>query len=104
MMLNAFVKLAGKFPELRNEISMLLQIQTEHFNPDIQQRSVEYLALLNTQQHIISAVLQKCPPYTDDLKNNNPLLRKLYQLKLGNMKDQLEQVSAKQLQRPNSDP
>lgn len=47
MMLNAFVKLAVKFPELKDQVQMICLLSSEHYDPDVQQRGVEYNVLLD---------------------------------------------------------
>lgn len=47
MLFNAYIKLAHVFPELENEVQSVLEIHTDHVNPDLQQRAVEYLTLLS---------------------------------------------------------
>lgn len=47
MMLSAFVKLAVKFPELKDQVQMICLVSSEHYDPDVQQRGVEYNILLD---------------------------------------------------------
>ena len=87
MLLNAYVKLAVNFPDLKDEIISVLEINSEHWDPDIQQRAVEYLQLLKEGGPIDPAytayVLAKMPAYSEDIQNNNPLLKRIYALKAG---------------------
>jgi len=87
MLLNAYVKLAVNFPELKDEITSVLEINSEHWDPDIQQRAVEYSQLLKEGGPIDPAytayVLAKMPAYSEDIQNNNPLLKRIYALKAG---------------------
>ena len=46
MIFNAYIKLAHVFPELENDVQSVLELYTDHVNPDIQQRAVEYLTLM----------------------------------------------------------
>lgn len=46
MLLNAFVKLGFKYVDLRDQAMMICSVSGEHFDPDVQQRGVEYYALL----------------------------------------------------------
>jgi len=87
MLLNAYVKLAVNFPDLKDEIISVLEINSEHWDPDIQQRAVEYSQLLKEGGPIDPAytayVLAKMPAYSEDIQNNNPLLKRIYALKAG---------------------
>lgn len=55
----------------------------EHFDPDVQQRGVEYFQLLLEEDKVINSVLAKMPPYSESVQANNPLLKRIYNLKLG---------------------
>eukprot|EP01017_Pseudomicrothorax_dubius_P025065 TRINITY_DN2672_c0_g2_i1.p1 TRINITY_DN2672_c0_g2~~TRINITY_DN2672_c0_g2_i1.p1 ORF type:complete len:717 (+),score=215.11 TRINITY_DN2672_c0_g2_i1:67-2217(+) len=92
MILTAFVKMSHTFPELKMEVQNILEVHTEHWDPDLQQRAVEYLNLLKDEEDIEAArttVLEKMPAYTEDIQSNNPLLRRIYALKMGGkVKDQ----------------
>lgn len=87
MLLNAFVKLGFKYVDLRDQAMMICSVSGEHFDPDVQQRGVEYYALLLEDDSIQQKVLMKMPPYSESVQSNNVLLRRIYQLKLGSKKD-----------------
>jgi AP-2 complex subunit alpha len=82
MLLNAFVKLASKYAELRDQVQMIFMVSAEHFDPDLQQRGIEYNSLLQEAQDIQNKVFEKQPPYSEDIQNNNPLIKRIYKLKL----------------------
>ena len=89
MLLNSYVKLANTFPELRDEILSAFEISAEHWDPDIQQRAVEYLTILKDDpqvEPIKAYVLQKMPPYSNEIQSNNSLIQRIYALKTGNTK------------------
>jgi hypothetical protein len=47
MMLNALSKLAVKYDVLKEEVQMICHLFTEHWDPDVQQHGVEFLALFS---------------------------------------------------------
>jgi hypothetical protein len=63
----------------------IFEINCEHWDPDIQQRAIEYLALLKSDSfgQIRAYSLDKMPPYSEEIQANNPLLRKIISLKQG---------------------
>ena len=83
ILLSAYMKLANKYEDLNDEIQGLFQLQGEHFDPDIQQRSVEYLTMSFESDDIRNQILAKTPPFSEEIQNNNPLLKRIYQLKIG---------------------
>ena len=92
MLLNSYVKLAHVFPELESEVQSVLEIHTDNVDPDLQQRAIEYLALLEDDDEVIKArklALKKMPCFSEKIQANNPLLKKILALKLGkDMKDE----------------
>lgn len=56
MILNSFAKLATQFPDLRDQVQMVFMVSSEHFDPDLQQRGVEYNALLDESEDITKNV------------------------------------------------
>lgn len=42
MLLNAFAKLGIKFEQLADQVQMTCLMSSEHYDPDVQQRGVEY--------------------------------------------------------------
>ncbi|CAD8166956.1 unnamed protein product [Paramecium octaurelia] len=87
MLLNAFVKLACKYPELRDQAIMICQIAGEHFDPDIQQRGIEYFSLLMEDDKLLNQIVVKMPPYSELVQQNNPLTKRIYVMVL-NPKEQ----------------
>lgn len=65
MMLNAFFKLAIKYESLREEVQMICHLCTEHWDPDVQQRGVEFLALFNQDQTTQAKIIAQNPVFTE---------------------------------------
>lgn len=65
MMLNALFKLAMKYEPLREEVQMICHLCTEHWDPDVQQRGVEFLALFNQDPAIQAKVIAQNPVFTE---------------------------------------
>lgn len=99
MLLTSFVKLGNIFPDLRDTVQGILEIHAEHWDPDLQQRAVEYLQLMKDEKDLDEVrenVLQKMPCYSENIQENNPLLKRIYLLKMGtNAKDSSLSVEAK---------
>lgn len=76
MMLNALSKLAVKYEVLKEEVQMLCHLCSEHWNPDVQQRGVEFLALFNQEQAIQAKVVSLNPVFTEEQQQSNPLIKK----------------------------
>ena len=49
MMLNTFAKLGVKYDSLREQVQMVCHMSSEHWDPDVQQRGVEFIALFNQE-------------------------------------------------------
>lgn len=81
MMLNAFVKLAVKFPELKDQVQMICLLSSEHYDPDVQQRGVEYNVLLDEGEDVKRKVLSRITPYSSDQQHINPLLKRFAEIK-----------------------
>ncbi len=64
-------------------------MNSAHFDPDIQQRSIEYNFILSddVSKEISQAVFAKQTPFSDEIQQNNPLLKRIYKLKLGEAKE-----------------
>ncbi|CAK81492.1 unnamed protein product (macronuclear) [Paramecium tetraurelia] len=75
MLLNDFVKLARKYPELRDQAIMICQIDGEHFDPDIQQRGIEYFSLLMEDDKLLIKQLLKYLPIQNKFNKIIPLQR-----------------------------
>lgn len=76
MMLNAFSKLAIKYDTLKDEVQMLCHMCSEHWNADVQQRGVEFLALFNQDINLQAKVVSLNPVFTEEQQASNPLLKK----------------------------
>ena len=86
MVLNAYVKLATRFPVLLDQVVAFMEQFREHWDPDLQQRALEYIDLLKEEDETREArnhCLQPMPTYSEDIQQNNPLIRKIYALKMG---------------------
>ena len=86
MLLNAYVKLATQFDELKFEIQTLFEVNSQHWDPDIQQRAVEYQQLLKddpngNMDRVRKHALEPIPTYSEEIQANNILLRKMYAIK-----------------------
>ena len=82
ILLTAYIKLVNKYEDLLDEIQAVFQLQGEHFDPDIQQRAVEYLQISQEESEIRNQILAKIPPFSEEIQNNNPLMKRICQLKL----------------------
>lgn len=82
ILLSSYIKLAHKYDDLIDEVQSILQLQGEHFDPDIQQRAVEYLQISLEDTDLRNQILAKMPPFSEDIQNNNPLMKRICQLKL----------------------
>ena len=65
MMLNAFAKLGVKYDALREQVQMVCHMSSEHWDPDVQQRGVEFIALFNQDEAIQKKVLSANPAFTE---------------------------------------
>ncbi|EGR33264.1 hypothetical protein IMG5_057290 [Ichthyophthirius multifiliis] len=99
MLLNAYAKLAARYPNLSGIIQSIFETASEHFDPDLQQRGVEYNALLQQSQQIQQLVYSKQPPYSVDIQGDNPLIKRIYKLKMGSKKEQQDPTVALENQR-----
>jgi AP-2 complex subunit alpha len=64
MLLNAFVKLGVKYATLTDQVQMLCLMSSEHYDPDVQQRGVEFNQLLGEDETIRRKILTRNPPYS----------------------------------------
>ncbi len=64
---------------------MLCHLCSEHWNPDVQQRGVEFLALFSQEHSIQVKVVSANPVFTEEQQQSNPLVKKF--VKNGKMKD-----------------
>lgn len=62
----------------------LFEVNSEHWDPDIQQRAIEYLTLLKDDPQVNQVrnyALEPMPTYSSSIQEDNILLRKIYTLK-----------------------
>ena len=64
-MLNAFAKLGIKYEELREQAEMVFHMSSGHWDPDVQQRAIEFLALLDKSPEIQKRILSINPAFTE---------------------------------------
>lgn len=55
---------------------MICHLSSGHWDPDVQQRGVEYLVLLDNTADIQKKILSLNPAFTEEQQQSNPLLRK----------------------------
>ncbi len=94
MMLNAFAKLAVKYEDLKSEVQMVCHLCSEHWDPDVQQRGIEYIALFDESEEIQKKVLAQNPVFTEEQQQANPLLKK-FSKKSSSAKPQTDSVPTK---------
>ena len=76
MMLNALAKLGVKYEPLREQVMMAFHMSSEHWDPDVQQRGIEFKTLFAEDIAITKKVLAQNPAYTEEQEQSNPLLKK----------------------------
>lgn len=76
MMLNAFTKLAIKYDFLKEQVEMICHMSSGHWDPDVQQRGVEFLVLLEKDPELQKKVVALNPAFTEEQQMSNPLLKK----------------------------
>jgi hypothetical protein len=81
MMLNSLSKLAIKYDSLKDEVQMLCHLCSEHWNPDVQQRGVEFLALFNQDLAFQAKVVSPNPVFSEEQQQSNPLLIKFAKMR-----------------------
>lgn len=74
IIISALAKIGAKYPPGRQSIIEFLQTLKTSTNLEIQQRSIEYEALLNAPQQVIQAVFKPIPPFE---QKKSSLLRKV---------------------------
>jgi len=65
MMLNGFAKLGVKYDSLKEQVQMVFHMCSEHWDPDVQQRGVEFNILFEEEIDIQKKVLSLNPPFTE---------------------------------------
>ncbi len=82
MLLSTFVKMAGRSPQIKEQVVKMLDGCKVHWDLDIQQRAVEYLTFLGSKtfEEKKGDVLDKAPPFPESFLYNNVILRSLQRL------------------------
>ncbi|KAL4505321.1 hypothetical protein ABPG72_002383 [Tetrahymena utriculariae] len=99
MLINAYAKLAARYSDLRGIVQSIFEVSSEHFDPDLQQRGVEYNALLNEPQQVQQIIFSKQPPFSLDIQGDNPLIKRIYKLKMGSKQEMKDPTVALENQR-----
>lgn len=72
---------------------MICHLCSEHWDPDVQQRGIEYIALFEQPEEIQKKVLSQNPVFTEEQQQANPLLKKFAKKSTGS-KIQSESIAA----------
>ena len=87
MLFNAYAKLARKVGSLRDYVVPVFEAHLDHWLPELQQRAIEYHAILSTQDpkytEVRDAAFNKMPTFPANIQDANPLLTKMVILKSG---------------------
>ena len=94
MMLSALSKLAIKYDSLKDQVQMTCHLCSEHWNPDVQQRGVQFLALFNQEMSIQGKIVSTNPVFTEEQRQANPLIK---WLERSGRKTKTQQVMEKQV-------
>ncbi|KAI9179052.1 hypothetical protein H9P43_005714 [Blastocladiella emersonii ATCC 22665] len=63
--LTTFVKLVNLFPEIKPLVAQVLSEHANDLDLELQERACEYLALLRAPDHVLIAICEQMPAYTD---------------------------------------
>ncbi|CAG9313359.1 unnamed protein product [Blepharisma stoltei] len=78
MVLTAYMKLSHNYPDLLMSAIPVFEHHTMHIDPDLQQRAIEYYNLCkDTYEAIRNEVLDVMPTFSEDIKNQNMLIRRM---------------------------
>ena len=87
MLFNAYAKLARKVSSLKDFVLPVFETHLDHWQPDLQQRALEYFTLLSDQTKEFSEVkdlaFNKMPTFPASIQDQNPLLTKMVIMKAG---------------------
>jgi len=87
MLFNSYAKLARKIPDLRDFVLPIFEAHLEHWQPDLQQRALEYYTIFSNTNKEYSEIkdlaLNKMPTFPVDMQDSNPLLTKMVQVRAG---------------------
>jgi AP-2 complex subunit alpha len=64
MLLTSYAKLTNLFPEIRQDVVRVLEAQRSNLDGELQQRAIEYLALLD-QDSVMGAVFEPMPVFSN---------------------------------------
>lgn len=93
-LLTSFMKFSSKYPELRSTILNIFEGYLNHWDEDLQQRSSEYYLFCKAVQtgtacggeldgnSLVKCALEQMPTYSEDLQQNNVLLRRIQKLNI----------------------
>jgi hypothetical protein len=59
---------------------MICHLSSGHWDPDVQQRGVEYLVLMESNPEILKKVLEINPAFTEEQQLSNPLVKKFLKI------------------------
>lgn len=78
MLLTAYMKLSHSHPDLMYSVIPVFEHHTMHLDPDLQQRAIEYYNMCkDSYQPIRNEVLDVMPSFSEDLKNQNMLIKRI---------------------------
>lgn len=87
MLFNAYAKLARKVGSLRDFVLPVFESHLDHWQPELQQRALEYHTILSaTDPKIVEvrdAAFNKMPTFPVSIQDANPLLTKMVIMKAG---------------------
>jgi hypothetical protein len=80
------MKMTRHSAELRPDARKIFEHYRDHWDIEIQQRSCEYLMMLDVQEKagsdFISAALEKMPNFSAEIQTNNVLTKRILALKV----------------------
>lgn len=78
MLLHAYMKLVIQFDELRELVLPVFEQHAYYWDPEVQQRALEYLRLVSdVDSEIAKACFEAMPTYSQDLKQKNMALKQI---------------------------
>ena len=85
ILLTAFMKMTKHSEAVRPEARKIFEQHRDHWDIEIQQRSCEYLMMLDMQDssdEFISSALDKMPNFSEEIQTNNVLTKRILALKV----------------------
>ena len=102
VLLSAFVKLINAHPQLKPQITELMQTQTTTMDAELQQRAVEYLALAQAgRQEMLETVMDVMPNYPE---RESILTRKIREREQATTDRTLKQIQTEQNKHEEEEP